>query len=64
MENIKDTTLCMALGASSGAIGLAVTSACRGGACDSCFGCAGAGLGLLIIAAIKKMRGEKDHGMA
>ncbi|MFA4828662.1 MAG: hypothetical protein WC855_03890 [Thermodesulfovibrionales bacterium] len=67
MERLKNRLLYTALGASSGLTGLASFSMCSGNACTSCFGCAGAGIGVLLIVLLNKFgrsKQEDNNGMA
>lgn len=65
MERLKDKIFYSALGASGGLAGLVSLSKCQGNACTSCFGCAGVGVGILLITLIKKFKGGvKNNGMA
>ncbi len=67
MERLRNRLLYTALGASSGLTGLASFSRCSGNACTSCFGCAGAGIGVLLIVIFNKIRRSKqedNNGMA
>ena len=43
---------------SGSAAGIALTARCSGNTCASCFGCAGAAIVILAIAAIKKFGGK------
>ncbi|MEW5743853.1 MAG: hypothetical protein AB1805_00245 [Nitrospirota bacterium] len=62
MENRKEMKLYSAIGASSGIVGFALSS-CPGGGCTSCFGCAAAGVVLLLLAAAKRLRGLTGTGL-
>lgn len=67
MEKLRNRLLYTALGASSGLTGLASFSRCSGNACTSCFGCAGAGIGVLLILLLNKFgrsKQEDNNGMA
>lgn len=54
MENASRRILSSILGAASGAGGLALSGACGGGACLSCFGCAAVGVGVILAACVGK----------
>ena len=64
MEKIKRKVLYSAFGVTGGLAGtIPAISSCAGGACASCFGCAGAGLGLVALALfskLKKSRSKED----
>lgn len=67
MENLRVKMTSAVLGASSGMAGLLSLSKCSGSACTSCFGCAGAGVGVLLLILLGRMSGkrkEEDNGMA
>lgn len=66
MENIKTKLLGAAIGASEGVAGMVSLTGCSGGACTTCLGCAGAGLGLVVLAILgkKKTKTERKNGMA
>lgn len=65
MADLKNKIFCSAIGAATGLSGLTSFSNCTGGACTACFGCAGAGVSILLLAVIQKFRkGSKDNGMA
>ncbi|MDO9288130.1 MAG: hypothetical protein Q7T83_05015 [Thermodesulfovibrionales bacterium] len=67
MEKFRNRLLYTAVGALSGLTGIASFSRCSGNACASCFGCAGAGIGVLLIVLLNKFRRSKqegDNGMA
>ena len=65
MREIKNKIVYSALGMSGGAAGIALTARCSGNACASCFGCAGAVIGILAVTAIKKFGGKnKSDAMA
>lgn len=67
MENLRAKFISTALGASSSLAGLLSLSKCSGSACTSCFGCAGAGMGVLLLVLFSRMRGnkkEEENGMA
>ncbi|MDI6729484.1 MAG: hypothetical protein QMD44_11240 [Thermodesulfovibrionales bacterium] len=66
MEGLKEKVLYSAIGASGGLTGLISLSKCPGNTCTSCFGCAGIGIGILLIALInKKLKGgQRNNGMA
>lgn len=51
------------IGMSGGMAGLSRIGACTGGGCPSCFGCAGMGV-ILILLALWKRKENKDDGMA
>jgi len=60
MEKIKYKFLNAALGAASGLTGIMSLSWCSGKTCASCYGCAGAGIGLLLIALLNKFKKAKS----
>jgi hypothetical protein len=67
MEKLRAKLVSTALGASGGMAGLLSLSKCSGGPCTSCFGCAGAGMGLLLLVLFNRMkenRKEEKDGMA
>lgn len=66
MEGLKGKIFYSAIGLTSGLTGFLNLSGCSGGACSSCVGCgAGIGIGILLIAVIKKLKGENnDNGVA
>lgn len=67
MESLRHRLLYTAVGASSGLTGLVSFSRCSGNVCTSCFGCAGAGIGVLLILLLNKFgrsKQEGDNGMA
>ena len=67
MENARAKFISTALGASSSLVGLLSLSRCSAGSCSSCFGCAGTGLGILMLVLFNKMTGikkEEKNGMA
>lgn len=57
MEGCKSKLLCGAVGVSSGLPGVVSLSNCTGGACTSCFLCAGAVAGILLLALVQKIKG-------
>ena len=60
MENIKYKLLNTTFGALSGLTGIVSLSKCDGKICTSCMGCAGAGIGLLLIALFNKFKKGKS----
>jgi len=67
MERLKHKLLYAAFGASSGLTGIASFSRCSGNACTSCFGCAGVGIGVLLLALVNKFKKTNEgdnNGMA
>ncbi len=67
MEDVRDKFISTALGASSSIAGLFSITKCANGACTSCFACAGAGAGILLLVLfnrIKAKRKEEKNGMA
>ncbi len=67
MENLRAKFVSTALGASSSMAGLLTLSKCSGSTCTSCFGCAGAGMGILLLVVFSRIRGKKkeeNNGMA
>jgi hypothetical protein len=65
MADLKSKILCSTIGAATGLSGLTSVANCSGGACTTCFGCAGVGVSILLLAAIQKFRTRgKDNGMA
>jgi hypothetical protein len=62
LRNTLRSNAAAAVGAISGVIPLA---ACPGGSCASCFGCAGIGVGVLLLLIMKNhFTRSNDHGMA
>jgi hypothetical protein len=59
MENLRHKIIAAALGATGSLTGLAVFSRCGGGACSSCFGCAGAGVALVLAGLLSKSKEEE-----
>jgi len=56
-----------AVGAAGGLSGVLASVRCGGGGCTACFGCAGAGLLLVVTALVNRrqqVRKESDRGMA
>lgn len=67
MEKLRAKFVSTALGASSSLAGLLSLSKCSGNTCTSCFGCAGAGMGILLLVLFSKIKAnhkEKNNGMA
>lgn len=67
MKNARARLVSSALGASGGLAGMLSLSNCTGGSCTSCFGCAGAGVGILLLVLYGKMKRttmEDNNGMA
>ena len=68
MENLPAKFISTAAGVSSSLAGLLTLSRCSAGNCSSCFGCAGAGVGILMLAVITRLKGrrkkEEENGMA
>lgn len=67
MENLRAKFVSTALGASSSLAGLLSLSKCSGSACTSCFGCAGAGMGILLLVLFSRLKTdqkEENNGMA
>jgi hypothetical protein len=67
MENVRAKLISAALGASSSMAGLLSLSRCSGSACTSCFGCAGVGMGVLLLVLFNRTGGnkkEEKNGMA
>ena len=62
MADLKSRILSGALGASSGLAGLTVLTRCGGASCTSCFGCAGAGVGLVAIAIYHRFTAARAGG--
>ena len=60
MEKLKDKLIYSAFGGIGSAAGLISLSRCSGNGCTSCFGCAGAGIGLLLIALFNKFKRGKS----
>jgi hypothetical protein len=64
LKRIKEKIIYGGAGASGGLAGLTAINRCGGGDCSSCFGCAIAGLAIVVIAlagSIKKKK-EKNNG--
>lgn len=67
MENLRANVISTALGVSSSLAGLLSLSKCPGSTCTSCFGCAGAGIGVMLLVLFNRMRTdgkEEKNGMA
>lgn len=67
MENLRDRVISAGIGASSSMAGILSLSKCVGGSCTSCFGCAGAGAGILLLILFNRMKPcqkEEKNGMA
>ncbi len=67
MENFRPKLVSTALGASSCMAGLLSLSKCSGGACSSCFGCAGTAAGVLLLVLFSRSKANKkeaNNGMA
>lgn len=67
MENVRAKVVATALGASGSMAGLLSLSKCSGSICTSCFGCAGAGVGILLIVLLRRIKGfkkEENNGVA
>ncbi|MHB8882722.1 MAG: hypothetical protein ACYC69_14585 [Thermodesulfovibrionales bacterium] len=62
MEDLRTKIISTALGASSSMAGLLSLSKCSGSTCTSCFGCAGAGMGILLLVLFSRMRMHKKEG--
>lgn len=60
MENIKYKLLNTTFGALSGLTGIVSLSKCDSKICASCMGCAGASIGLLLIALCNKFKKGKS----
>ncbi|MBU2591503.1 MAG: hypothetical protein KKC21_05755 [Nitrospinae bacterium] len=56
MKKSTDKLLYSAFGGIVGAIGIISLSRCKGKGCTACFGCAGVGIGLLLIALFNKFK--------
>ena len=61
MENLRAKFVSTALGASSSLAGLLSLSKCSGSTCASCFGCAGTGMGILLLLLFNKTRENKKE---
>lgn len=61
MGNMRAKFVSTALGASSSMAGLLSISKCPGSTCTSCLGCAGVGMGILLIIMYSKLKTIK-HG--
>lgn len=67
MEDLRARVISTVLGASSGMAGLLSLTKCSGSVCASCYGCAGAGTGLLLLLAfgiLRRNKKEEKDGMA
>ena len=67
MGNLRAKFVSTALGASGSMAGLLSLSKCSGSGCTSCFGCAGAGIGILLLVLFGRMKEnqkEEKNGMA
>jgi len=60
MKKAKQHILCALIGASGGLAGMLSLSRCSGN-CTACFGCAGVGLGIVLILIGQKIRGVKEE---
>ena len=60
MKKVKPQLLYALIGASGGLAGMLPLSRCNGN-CAACFGCAGVGLGVVLILIGKKIRGVKEE---
>lgn len=68
MEKLKNKMVTSALGAAGALAGAGTVSSCAGGACASCFACAGGG-GVLLLAVLfnrvrKARKGEQQDAVA
>lgn len=59
MKKLKQQILYGLIGASGGLAGMVPLSRC-GGNCAACFGCAGVGLGIVLILVGQKIRDGKE----
>lgn len=67
MEKLMHNISFSIIGAASGLTGLLSLGRCSGNVCTSCYGCAGAGAGVVLLLVFNKFRQsrkEKNHGMA
>ena len=60
MENLRNKIITATFGGAGSLTGLAVFSRCGGGVCGSCFGCAGAGMALVLAGLWSMRSGEKE----
>lgn len=60
MKKAKQQILYALIGATGGLAGMVPLSRC-GGNCAACFGCAGVGLGVVLILIGQKIRGVKEE---
>jgi len=60
MKKAKQQILYALIGASGGLAGMVPLSRC-GGNCAACFGCAGVGLGIVLILIGQKFKGVKEE---
>ena len=60
MKKVKQQILYALIGASGGLAGMLPLSRC-GGHCAACLGCAGVGLGVVLILIGQKIRGAKEE---
>ncbi len=58
MKSLKHKLFSGMFGASGGLAGLFSLSRCPGSNCSSCFGCVGAGVGILFMVLLNKLRRE------
>lgn len=63
MQKLRAKFVSIAVGASSGMAGLLSLSKCSGSVCTSCFGCAGAGIGILLITLYSKFKTVKNEAV-
>jgi len=65
MEKLKSKMVCCTIGVASGLGGIASLAQCSGNTCTSCFRCAGAGIGIILITLWHKgfmtRREKKSH---
>ena len=59
MKKLNHKILYSLIGASGGLAGMLPAARC-GGYCTTCFGCAGIGLGIILVLIGQKVRGNKE----
>ncbi len=67
MADLHAELVSTVLGASGSLASLLILPRCFGGACTSCFGCAGTGMVILLLALLSRLKAknkEDGNGMA
>ena len=60
MKKIKEKIIFGSAGVTGGLAGLTAVARCGGGNCSACFGCAVAGIAVVIIALAGSFKGKKE----